>query len=264
MCEVFNGKLVGGRDKAIIGTLEFTREYLMKRIVNVNKMIARCDGPLTPTATKLLKHSCDEATKYKVSWGGGIYYQVSGPFHDQCVVNVEQRTCTCRKWELTGIPCKHAVATNWNMALNNQNAGLPEEWVHPCYRLETWKNVYSNLIQPIRGRMFWPKCNVPTTMLPPEHQAQVGRPRKERRKSKTERSVVYTFKSGKLSREHKTVTCAKCGTKGHNKRSCTGPRNSQPASGSKKRKTRTPGEDGFIGRQSTAPSQKGNLYVIFF
>ncbi|GJV28014.1 hypothetical protein Tco_1384462 [Tanacetum coccineum] len=30
MCEVFNGKMLGGRDKAIISTLEFAREYLMK------------------------------------------------------------------------------------------------------------------------------------------------------------------------------------------------------------------------------------------
>ncbi|GJZ68873.1 hypothetical protein Tco_0632423 [Tanacetum coccineum] len=47
MCEVFNGKMLGGRDNEIISTLEFARECLMKRIVNVNKMIARCDvkGP---------------------------------------------------------------------------------------------------------------------------------------------------------------------------------------------------------------------------
>ncbi|GKF01005.1 hypothetical protein Tco_0027928, partial [Tanacetum coccineum] len=42
MCEVFNGKLVSGRDRPIIATLEFAREYLMKRIVNVSKVIAKC------------------------------------------------------------------------------------------------------------------------------------------------------------------------------------------------------------------------------
>ncbi|GJZ25246.1 mutator type transposase [Tanacetum coccineum] len=101
MCEVFNGKFVGRRDKPIIATLEFAREYLMKRIVNVNKVIDRCDGPCTPTATKILKSNSDEAKK---------------------------------RWGLTGIPCKHAVAANWNMSLNNQHAGIPEERVHPCYR----------------------------------------------------------------------------------------------------------------------------------
>ena len=79
----------------------------------------------------------DEANKYTVTWGGGVQYEVSGPWRDQCVVNVEQMTCTCRKWELTGIPCKHAIATNWNMALNQQSSGIPEDWVHPCYRYES-------------------------------------------------------------------------------------------------------------------------------
>ena len=196
---------------------------LILRIVNVNKLIARCDGPLTPTATRILKANAYQANKYKVQWGGGELYQVSGPWSDQCVVNVVARTCTCRRWELTGIPCKHAVATNWNMALNNQDVGLPEEWVHPCYRLDTWKKVYSFHVKPIRGPVHWPKCNVPTILLPPIHQPQIGRPRKARRKSRTEKDISI-MKDGKISRKHKTVTCDKCGVRGHNQRTCTGPR----------------------------------------
>ena len=196
---------------------------LILRIVNVNKVIARCDGPLTPAATRILKANAVKAKKYKVEWSGSELYQVSGPWSDQCVVNVVARTCTCRRWELTGIPCKHAVATNWNMALNNQDVGLLEEWVHPCYRLETWKKVYSFHVKPIRGPVHWPKCNVPTTLLPPKHQPQIGRPRKARRKSNTEKDISI-MKDGKISRKHKTVTCDKCGVRGHNSRTCTGPR----------------------------------------
>lgn len=210
----------------------------LARIVNVNKVIARCDGPLTPTATRILKENADQATKYTVQWNGGELYQVSGPWNDQCVVNVVARTCTCRRWELTGIPCKHAVATNWNMSLNHQEVVLPEEWVHPCYRLETWKKVYSFHIKPIRGPVHWPKCTVPTSLLPPKHNPQVGRPRKERKRSKTERDFKIV-KDGKLSRGHKTVTCDKCGSRGHNQRTCTGPRMPK----SKKRKNASKGVD---------------------
>ncbi|GJT16778.1 heat stress transcription factor B-4-like protein [Tanacetum coccineum] len=35
ICEVFNGKIVKGRDKPVITLLEYIREYFMKRIVNV-------------------------------------------------------------------------------------------------------------------------------------------------------------------------------------------------------------------------------------
>nr|GEX27349.1 hypothetical protein [Tanacetum cinerariifolium] len=215
MFEVFNGKLVAGRDRPIIATFEFAREYLMKRIVNVNKLIDRCDGPLIPTATKILRSNSNEARKYTVDYAGDDLYKVSGPWNDQVVVNVLARTCTCRRWELTGIPCKHAVTTNWVMSLNNE-AGIPEEWVHPCYRLDTWKKVYYFKIKPIRGRIHWPKCNVPTTLLPPKHQPQVGRPSKERKKLAAERDVLKIVKNGKLSRKHKTVTCNKCNIKVHN------------------------------------------------
>ena len=54
MCEVFNGKIEKGRDKPVIGCLEFIREYLMKRICNVMKEMKKAKGPLTPTATDIL------------------------------------------------------------------------------------------------------------------------------------------------------------------------------------------------------------------
>ncbi|GJV86283.1 hypothetical protein Tco_1530221 [Tanacetum coccineum] len=118
-------------------------------------------------------------------------------------------------------------------------AGIPEEWVHPCYRLDTWKKVYSFKIKPIRGRIYWPKCNVPTTLLPPKHQPQVGRPPKQRKKLAAEKDLLKIVKNGKLSREHETVTCNKCNTKGHNSRSCTGPRVAK----TNKRKVLTTGMD---------------------
>ncbi|KAK9056764.1 hypothetical protein SSX86_024127 [Deinandra increscens subsp. villosa] len=112
LCEVFNRQLTGGRDKPIITCLEYIREYLMKRIVGVHKLIAKCEGPLTPNATKILEGIKSEANNYLVSWNGANKFQVSGPRGNQCVVDVDLKTCSCRKWELTGIPCRHAVAVN--------------------------------------------------------------------------------------------------------------------------------------------------------
>lgn len=66
MCEVFNRQLVDARDKPIITCLEYIREYLMKRIVNVQKVISRSDGPLTPHASKILKKIIKAAAPLKV------------------------------------------------------------------------------------------------------------------------------------------------------------------------------------------------------
>ncbi|GJX35850.1 mutator type transposase, partial [Tanacetum coccineum] len=110
MCEVLNRQLLKGRDKPIVTCLEFIREYLMKRIVIVQGIIDKSTGPLTPNATKLFNLIKRDAAQYKVIWNGGDL-----------------------KWEITGMPCKHAVASIWNMANNGLEPGIPESWVHESY-----------------------------------------------------------------------------------------------------------------------------------
>ncbi|GJU97383.1 hypothetical protein Tco_1326654 [Tanacetum coccineum] len=66
ICEVFNGKIVKGRDKPVITLLEYIREYCMKRIMNIQGVIDKCVGPLTPTATKIMESIKKEAHLMKV------------------------------------------------------------------------------------------------------------------------------------------------------------------------------------------------------
>ncbi|GJR19035.1 hypothetical protein Tco_0967562 [Tanacetum coccineum] len=82
ICEVFNGKIVGDRDKPVITLLEYNKEYCMKRIVNVQGVIDKCTGPLTLTVTRIIESIKKEAHLMKVQWNGAN-----------------------KKWELTGIPC---------------------------------------------------------------------------------------------------------------------------------------------------------------
>nr|GEV91119.1 transposase, mutator type [Tanacetum cinerariifolium] len=65
ICEVFNRQLVNGRDQLIITCLEYIKEYLMKRIVVVQKVIAKTVGPLTPYVTKMFNF-IKKANEYNV------------------------------------------------------------------------------------------------------------------------------------------------------------------------------------------------------
>ena len=135
------------------------------------------------------------------------------------VVNLEQKTCSCRKWEISGLPCKHVVACINNLNENGGKGGLPEEWVHPSYRLNTWKEQYSHKINPICGKHLWVKHDWPSTLIPPKEHPQIGRPPKKRKKSVVE--VEDLVKGGKLSKKGTTITCSICKEKGRNKRRCT-------------------------------------------
>jgi hypothetical protein len=220
MCEVFNAKLVDGRDKPIITVLEFIREYLMRRIVNVLKVIDRSEGLLTPTATKIFECNKKDALLYTVQWNGEEHYQITGPGGHQYVVDMKRLTCACRRWEITGIPCKHAIAAIWNKAANGQHVGLPENFVHPIYRLDRWKEVYSYKVYPVNGRSLWKKSSVPIILTPPTHHRPVGRPRKCRKKSTFE--LEEGVKGGRLSKKGMVYKCKLCGKRGHNSRRCIG------------------------------------------
>ncbi|CAI9273035.1 unnamed protein product [Lactuca saligna] len=180
MCEAFNSKIEDGRDAPIINCIEFIREYIMKKIVKVDKEIQKVVGPLTPTATTILDNIKSKAEQYVATFCGAGKYQVAGPWQDQCIVDVGQQSCTCKRWELIGIPCKHGVAAIWDMGRNDKDVGIPESFVHPCYWLSSWKEMYSFKVSPINGRSMWEKSAIPTTLLPPKHRVPIGRPKKKR------------------------------------------------------------------------------------
>ncbi|KAG8373020.1 hypothetical protein BUALT_Bualt12G0127500 [Buddleja alternifolia] len=80
-----------------------------------------------------------------------------------------------RKWELSGIPCKHALS-----AINAQELN-PEDFVHQCYTVETYARVYAPCIYPVNGPDKWKETGqVPP--IPPNLGKGVGRPPRARRK----------------------------------------------------------------------------------
>nr|XP_043633729.1 uncharacterized protein LOC122604935 [Erigeron canadensis] len=220
ICESFNSKLVKGRDKPIITALEFIREYLMKRIVKVQEVIDTCKGPLTPTATEILETNKKDAEKFNVIWNGENRFQVNGPWNEQVVVDMQNRECSCRKWHLTGIPCKHVVVVLWKMDKFGYDVGEVEDWVHTAYTLQTWQQVYSNKVEPIVGATCWEKSNNPMKILPSKHHKQVGRPKKKRKRSQYENEPIV--RGNKLSKKGGTITYGNCKNKGHNSKTCKG------------------------------------------
>ncbi|GJZ15993.1 mutator type transposase [Tanacetum coccineum] len=175
ICEVFNRQLVDGRDQPIITCLEYIREYLMKRIMVVQKVIAKTVRPLTPSVTKM-------------------------------------------KWELTGIPCKHAMDAIYNMSENSVGVGIPEQWVHAAYRLETWEHVYSFKVNPCNGRDMWPVVESRIVIIPPLYKPLIGRPSKKRKKLNDEIASQS----------------ASSGNVGHNRKGCRGQGGGSSQAGARK------------------------------
>nr|KAJ0201965.1 hypothetical protein LSAT_V11C600308790 [Lactuca sativa] len=118
-----------------------------------------------------------------------------------------------------GMLCSHAISAIWDKIKHGaKNVPELEHWVHPCYWLVKWAEVYKHKIKPINSRLMWSKSQCPTKLLPPKHVVQVGRPKK-----KTKRAYDEPATQGhKLSKRWTIVTCRKCNNKGHNSRTYKG------------------------------------------
>ncbi|GKC79265.1 hypothetical protein Tco_1130039 [Tanacetum coccineum] len=69
--------IISARDSPVITALEYVREYLMKRIVIVQKVIEKSQGPLTPTVTKIFNAIKEKASQCVVVWNGADLFQVN-------------------------------------------------------------------------------------------------------------------------------------------------------------------------------------------
>ncbi|KAL0350106.1 UNVERIFIED_CONTAM: hypothetical protein Sradi_4159800 [Sesamum radiatum] len=122
-----------------------------------------------------------------------------------------------RKWDLTGIPCKHALCA---ILCDNGN---PEEYVHDCYTVDTFLKVYEHSIKLMNGLELWEKTGyIPP--LPPKFRKGVGRPKKLRRREVDEPAQKQKKKSRgmkeRLKRQQGTVKCKGCGLGKHNIKTC--------------------------------------------
>ena len=68
------------------------------------------DSRLTPYVEKMLGHETEEAQRLHVHVAGLVEFQVQSANYVD-IVHLDRRTCTCRKWEVLGIPCSHAITS---------------------------------------------------------------------------------------------------------------------------------------------------------
>ena len=128
-------------------------------------------------------------------------------------VNLQKRSCGCRHWQLTGIPCDHVVA---GIASLNLNA---KEFVDDCFKKETFLKCYAYTISPLNDSSLWPHVEDLHIPLPPKRRRLPGRPSHKRKINEAERELSRK-KNHSISRKGEQQFCRLCGGSGHNKRNC--------------------------------------------
>ena len=123
-------------------------------------------------------------------------------------MNLEQKSYAYRVWDLTGVPCSHAVRAIHSIY------GNPLDYVAHWYTRDTYIKTYSHTLEVLNGEDFWDftECNI---LLPlPMKKKLKGRPQRLRRKERWENGA-NSNKVAKVSRKRRKMHYSLCKGEGH-------------------------------------------------
>ncbi|XP_049397856.1 uncharacterized protein LOC125861965 [Solanum stenotomum] len=170
--ESFNAWILEARSMPIIKMLEEIRIKVMTRLAENEDKIRHWKTEYSPQCMKLYNDYRAIAYGCTMNFNGDYGYEVSEG-DDRHTMNLEHIRCTCRLWDLSGIPCPHAIN-----AFMHQKV-VPETQIHWFYSKEAYLLTYKHKIQLVRGIQFW-NVDPAHAMEPPDMIKTIGRPKKKK------------------------------------------------------------------------------------
>ena len=211
MSEVFNSWILPARELPIYSMVENINSKITARIYSKQMEVAedrKWSMRLCPKIQKKLDKYTDWAANCMVFGAGQKVFKVVSMNHSY-IVDLEMETCNCKRWDLSGIPCHHAIACARNERID------PASLVHDCYSVGTYKRAYAFNVKPVRDQEHWTKMHG-IAVYPPVYTKVMGRPRRNRKKDPEEKLMKEGGK--KLTKHGVTMHCSLCGSADHNKK----------------------------------------------
>ena len=165
--------------------MDLIRQLIMDKWDIRRDISKKMGGVIFPHSIKDLRER-SRNLDMDVQRSGNILAEVSvkGSNGYKCVVNLEERTCSCRKWQVSGIPYKHAIAFITYL-------GEPlEKYVDMFYSVDKFKAAYEALIPALPDKSQWAQSGHNFFMHPPLLKPTAGRRQNQRFKGCTEGSTI--------------------------------------------------------------------------
>ena len=223
--ESFNGWLEGLRHLPPIQLLEKLREQHTGLMYTRHVVSQRFTGNLPPKVKKAIRDATKRSCAAIVRRCGEYEFQVELDEYKGCV-RLDAKHCDCEIWQVSGIPCHHA------MACINTVRGNPDDYCDAFFSIQSWRKCYSGVIHPIPSMNLWPQFEN-LDLAPPVARPLPGRPKKHKRRSQGEPRPVPRPQSS-------TKRCGICNQFGHNRLSCSQTAAPKPPSRPRGRPFKTP------------------------
>ncbi|KAK1289148.1 hypothetical protein QJS10_CPB18g00660 [Acorus calamus] len=107
--ESFNAWINKARVLPIVEMVDTIRQKIMERMNSRRVMGSKWKGRIVPIAVKYIQSITEDIGEYEVRRSDDYKAEVVGPYF-RTGVRLDERTCTCRMWQVSGIPCVHAAA----------------------------------------------------------------------------------------------------------------------------------------------------------
>ncbi|KAJ9553710.1 hypothetical protein OSB04_017755 [Centaurea solstitialis] len=207
--ESFNAVIEEARKRPVITMLEEIRIYVMTRMYDMHTKGHGWNLEICPFVRVKLEN-LKKQQRYWVVLPCGFQQFEARLGNDVYAVDLSNKTCGCRAWQLTGIPCVHGMA-----AISNLN-GNAEDYVAPWLSTDMFLKSYKYNIRPVNGSDMWPEVDY-TKPLPPKQRRLPGRPTVKRKRDPSEMDLMGKTRIPKTGA---VLKCSLCKEKGHNKTTC--------------------------------------------
>ncbi|CAN1169831.1 hypothetical protein LINPERHAP2_LOCUS28632 [Linum perenne] len=166
----------------IVQMMEHIRELLTSWFDSRRDLGMSYNSILVPAAEKRIAEAIADARCYQVLRANEVEFEIVSTERTN-IVDIRTRVCSCRRWQLYGLPCAHAAAA---LISCGQNAHM---FAEPCFTVASYQDTYSQTIIPIPDKSLWAEpgegtegggVSVEILIRPPKTRRPPGRPKKKK------------------------------------------------------------------------------------
>ena len=206
LSEVFNKWVLDVRAKPIRTMVDGIRTKLMVKFNTNRTKTQTVRWEICPTYAEKLEEAKKWSRNCQSLMAGPNLYQVTSEERTYAV-NLAHRTCGCKKWDMTAVPCNHVVSAIHKAKLQ------PEDFVHDFFKKPMYLAAYSPIIYPVPGPDMWPRTDS-LDIEAPVFKEHKGRAQTKRRKGQFEKPAP------KDTSRMASITCSDCKKVGHRYTNC--------------------------------------------
>ncbi|XP_018474808.2 uncharacterized protein LOC108846094 [Raphanus sativus] len=209
--ESINSALRSPREFPVIPLLDSIMEMMTRWFFKRRTKSSKHTKPLTIAVEKKINRRIEKSKKFQVFPVSDDRFLVQGDTFE-CMVDLVRRTCSCGKFDLMKIPCRHAIKAAFSVGIRAHT--LTDD----MYTTASWRSIYAESINPIsvpEDAWIAPPHVQQAEVLPPETRRAAGR-----RKKRRYETVEDKIRSSQGTQRYKSRKCSRCGGVGHNRSTC--------------------------------------------